>query len=219
METAVKEQLLDRLRDYLDQDSVDLPAPDAAEAPDLFSLLAELAALKNEVKIESRQVKTALDEFRSLFDTLQQSNTRLDNELTRQREQAAKTRQETERELLMELLDLRDRIHAGQTSMSRYQPGWLARRTGVEDILSRFSEGQDMNLRRFDEILARRGVRPLETLGEYFDPHTMHAVETAHEPGQDEGQILTEIRTGFMQHEQLLRPAEVIVNKKANSHE
>lgn len=213
MDPAIKEQLLDRFRDYLDQEAPASP-PHAAKVPDLFSLLAELAALKNEVKIESRQVKAALDEFRGLFDTLQQSNARLDAELARQREQEVKTRQETERDLLMELLELRDRIQAGQTSMRHYRPGWLARRAGVKDHLDSLGEGQAMNLRRLDDILARRGVRPLEVVDRGFDPHTMHVVETAYESDQEDGRVLGEIRTGFTQHERLLRPAEVTVNKK-----
>ena len=52
---------------------------------------AELAALKNEVKLESRQVKTALEQFRELFDTLQRANTRLGEELNQQREREANT--------------------------------------------------------------------------------------------------------------------------------
>jgi molecular chaperone GrpE len=213
MDPAIREQLLDRFRDYLDKTDPALPQQKAG-TPDLFSLLAELAALKNEVKIESRQVKTVLDEFRGVFDALQQSNVRLDGELARQREQEAQVRQESERDLLMELLDLRDRIEAGRISMGRYQPGWLARRGDVTEFLDSISEGQAMNLRRLDEMLARRGVHPLEAVDQRFDPHTMHAAETARQPEHEDGRVVGEIRAGFLQHERLLRPAEVIVNKK-----
>lgn len=216
MDPAIREQLLERFRNYLDKADPALPQQQAG-TPDLFSLLAELAALKNEVKIESRQVKTVLDEFRAVFDTLQQSNARLDGELARQREQEAQVRQESERDLLMELLDLRDRIEAGRISMRRYQPGWLTRRGSVTEFLDSIGEGQAMNLRRLDEILARRGVRPLEAVDQRFDPHTMHAVETVRQPEHEDGWVVGEIRAGFFQHERLLRPAEVIVNKKDDS--
>ncbi len=213
MDSAIKEQLLDRFRDYLDRADPALP-PQQATTPDLFSLLAELAALKNEAKIESRQVKSVLDEFRGVFDTLQQSNTRLDGELTHQREQETQVRQEAERDLLMELLDLRDRIEAGRIAMRRYRPGWLARRGNVTEFLDSVNEGQAMNLRRLDEMLARRGVLPLAAVDRRFDPHTMHAAQTAHQPEHEDGWVVGEIRTGFVRHEQLLRPAEVIVNKR-----
>ena len=213
MDSAIKEQLLDRFRDYLDRADPALP-PQQATTPDLFSLLAELAALKNEAKIESRQVKSVLDEFRGVFDTLQQSNTRLDGELTHQREQETQVRQEAERDLLMELLDLRDRIEAGRIAMRRYRPGWLARRGNVTEFLDSVNEGQAMNLRRLDEMLARRGVLPLAAVDRRFDPHTMHAAQTVHQPEHEDGWVVGEIRTGFVRHEQLLRPAEVIVNKR-----
>ena len=52
-----QQALLARLASYLEQqDQADTAAPTAgvAEAPDLFTLLSELAALRNEVKIESQ---------------------------------------------------------------------------------------------------------------------------------------------------------------------
>ncbi len=213
MDEATREGLLARFRDYLEGEEETLQER-VPEAPDLFSLLAELTALKNEVKIESRQVKTALDGFRGLFDTLQQSNARLDGELDRQRERETRERQDAERDLLVELLELRDRLQAGHEQLLRYRPGWLTRRGGAGDYVGGIAEGQAMLLRRLDETLARRGVRPLQALGRRFDPATMHAADTAHDPGRDGGLVLGETRSGYLHHGRLLRPAEVIVNKR-----
>ena len=213
MDENTREELVARFRGYL-EDAEETPPEPAPEAPDLFSLLAELAALKNEVKIESRQVKTALEEFRGLFDTLRQSNARLDGELGRQRERETRERQDAERDLLLELLELRDRMQAGQDQLLRYRPGWLARRGGAGDYVGGIAEGQAMLLRRLDETLARRGVRPLQALGRHFDPATMHAADTAYDPERDGGQVLRETRSGYLHHGRLLRPAEVIVNKR-----
>ena len=79
-----QQALLARLASYLEQqDQADTAAPTAgvAEAPDLFTLLSELAALRNEVKIESRQVKAALDQFGELFDLLRDAHRRLQDDL------------------------------------------------------------------------------------------------------------------------------------------
>lgn len=213
MDETDKERLVERFRDYLESMEEYLPQQ-APETPDLFTLLSELTALKNEVKIESRQVKTALDEFRGLFDTLQQANARLDGELGRQREHETRERQDAERDLLLELLELRDRLQAGQDQLRGYRPGWLARRGGAGEYVSGIAAGQAMLLRRLDEILARRGVRALPALEQRFDPRSMHAAETANHPERDDGQVVGEIRTGFFFHGRLLRPAEVIVNKR-----
>jgi molecular chaperone GrpE len=213
MEADAREQLIARFVAYLDAASE--PSSEAARsAPDLFTLLSEVAALKNEVKLEARQVKTALDQFRELFDTLRQANERLDSELERCTEQARLAHQQRERELLLELLDLRDRLQAGHDQAQRYRPGWLARRGGAAEFVGGMAEGGAMSLRRLDELLARRDVLPLEVVGAAFDPQTMQVGDVVEDRSRPDGQVLAERRRGFRQRDRLLRPAEVIVNKR-----
>ncbi|TDO02524.1 nucleotide exchange factor GrpE [Halomonas ventosae] len=223
MDAAAKEQLVERFRAYLEASDAQ-PEEHAqraetrdtaeAESPDLFTLLAEQAALKNEVKLESRQIKAALDQFRELFDTLRQSNTRLGEELERQQQSARDQQRDAERGLLLELLELRDRLRAGHEQARRYRPGFLARRGGAGTFVAAMADGSAMNLARLDEILARRGVNPLPSVGRVFDPHTMHATEVVREADRGEGEVVDELRSGYLQHDRLLRPAEVIVNKR-----
>jgi molecular chaperone GrpE len=211
MEPAARDALLERLRGYLDE------APDApteVDTPDLYTLLAELAAVKSEVKLEARQVKAALDQFSQVFDTLRQAGQRLQEDLDRQRERAAAERRDAEQALLLDLVDLRDRLQAGQEQAARYRPGWLARRGGAAQIVSGLAEGQAMTLRRLDEALGRRAVRPVEALHRPFDPHTMHAVDTVSDPTWPSGVVLSELRRGFLRDGRVLRLADVIVNKK-----
>lgn len=214
MDAVTKEQLLVAFSAYLDAvDATDDPHPaaDTDAAPDLFTLLAELAALKNEVKLESRQVKSALDDFRSLFDSLRESSARLAEEQERRHEQAQQADQQRQKELLLDLLELRDRLQAGQEQARRFQRGWFdGRATGF--IVS-MAEGLEMNLRRFDEMLARRGVTPLPALDQPFDPHRMHAAELANHPTRPAGIVVRELRKGFLLHDRLLRAAEVVVNR------
>jgi molecular chaperone GrpE len=214
MDEAVKDQLTARFRAYLD-DAVDLGSDtEAGSAPDLFTLFSEVAALKNEVKLESRNVKSALDEFRGLYATLREANTRLADEQARCREQEQTLGHQRQKELLLELLDLRDRMQAGHEQAVRFRAGRLTGRTSVRFIAS-MAEGMAMNLRRLDEFLVRRGVHPLSALGEKFDPHTMHAAELAKDPSSDEGLVVGELRKGFLYNDDLLRSAEVVVNRPA----
>lgn len=214
MSTIDKERLVERFRAYLETRDTQASETVAAESPDLYTLFAEQAALKNEVKIESRQVKAALDQFRELFDTLRQTNTRLGNELERQQQRAQDQQREAERELLLELLELRDRLQAGHDQARRYRPGWLARRGGAGAFVAGMADGSAMNLDRLDEILSRREVQPLRAVGRAFDPQTMRAVEVVHDPAREDGEVVDEQRAGYLQHDRLLRLAEVIVNKR-----
>jgi molecular chaperone GrpE len=221
VDEIAKEQLTARFRAYLDA-ADGAPASehpdggadgdDREPAPDLFTLLAELAALKNEVKLESRQVKVALDEFRGLFDALRDANARAADEQERRRRHEQDSAQKAQKNLLLELLELRDRLQAGQEQALRFRPGWLGMRRSVPFVAS-MAEGMAMNLRRLDETLARRGVRPLPVLNRPFDPRSMHAAELVTDPARAAGLVVAELRKGFLLHDQLLRPAEVAVNR------
>ena len=218
MDEADREALTAQFQTFLES-LEDEPSSEDVEQnpPDLFTLFAELAALKNEVKLESRQVKAALEQFRELFDTLRQSNAGSEEERVRRLAAEQTNRDAWERALMLEMVELRDHFQAGLSQAQRYQPSWLARRAGVGDFAKGMTEGMDINLRRFDNILNRRGVRPLKTLNQPFNPRFMHAVEVELHPDRETGVVVSEVRAGYAHKGRLLRPAEVIVNKKENS--
>lgn len=215
MEASRKEDLIARFRAYLERDKE--PGETTPPQPDLYTLLAEVAALKNEVKLEARQVKNALDQFRELFDTLRQANDRLEQEADRLREREAQARNELERELLLEVLDIYDRVQIGRDQAQRFAPNWMARHSGATDFVQSLAEGQDLTLRRLEDLLSRRGVHSVETRARLFDPRTMQAADTGWNPDLAEGMVIQETRRGFIRHNRLLRPAEVVVNKQAKN--
>jgi len=63
------------------------------------------------------------------------------------------------------------------------------------------------------ELLRRRGVKPIQSVGADFDPRVHEAV--VHEASADhrEGEVMEELRRGYMLGERLLRPAMVKVAK------
>jgi molecular chaperone GrpE len=213
VDAAAKDQLAARFRAYLDAPAASADTADQPAAPDLFTLLAEVAALKNEVKLESRQVKGALDEFRGLFETLTTAHDRLADEQQRRRAQERAARSREHKDLLLELLELRDRLQAGQASAAGYRPRGLFGRRQARTFAAAMADGLAMNLRRLDETLARRGVQPLPAVGQAFDPHLMHAAEVASDPARPAGAVIGELRPGFLLDDALLRPAEVVVNR------
>jgi molecular chaperone GrpE len=214
-----REALLERFRAHLERAADTDPETDAGAAsglpaaPDLFSLLAELAALKSEVKLESRQVKAALEQFRDLFDSLQRANQQLAAELSRQRDDAREIAENAERDILLELVDLRDRLREGRAQAAGYRPNWLGHASGAGEFITLMAQGLGMNLRRLDETLERREVRPVETIGHPFDPRIMTAIEVVRDPTRPSGTVLAEVRSGYRRGATLLRLAEVIVNK------
>lgn len=217
MDNDSPETLLQRFRTYLEDPSARESHEPTASTPDLFSLLAEMAALKSEVKIESRQFKSALEQFRELFDVLQEDKARLEQQLEQQQSQLQAQQDERERALLVELVELRDRLSAGHTQAQRYTPGWLARHGGAGIFVDGMAQGMTMNLERLDGILARRDVHKIDTLGKPFDPYTMQAADIAYDERRPEGEVLDELRAGYWHGVRLLRLAEVVVNKQPTS--
>lgn len=217
MAQTLKEDLIAQFRGYLDEVE---ETPETAHGDNAFSLFAELSGLKTEVKRESRQVKEALDEFRSVFATLQSDHETLSRELEQRRAAEKTLRRETLRPLLLQLLELRDRLEAGLASGTVPKSSLLTRFCHRQDeLLAALREGQRMSLRRLDRILGDYGVRPMDSLNQPHDPHTMRVVDVESRTDRAQGTVTGELRKGFYWDEELLRPAEVKVNKRDQSHE
>ena len=224
-----RERLVDAFRASLEsaasaRESSEEPAAEPGEpapaAVDLATLLGEMAVLKNELRLQSRQFKNTLDELRCFGNDLRDHGARLQRELERAREQAAAIEQQTARRFMLALVDLRDRLQNGVDAAARLPSSFLARLLpGSKRFTASLAEGQWLTLQRLDELLASHAVRPMPVLGERFDPERMCVVgvEAAGEAaGVADGTVLREVQRGFFHHGELLRVAQVIVSKKAN---
>ncbi len=216
LDPAEKEDLIAQFCASLDAGEQRGGDDEPEDGVDLHTLLAEMAALKNEIRLESRQFKSMLDEMRGFGDVLREQNDRLNRDLERAREQAASVGRQAERALLLDMLDLHDRLKAGVDAGAARRPGFLARLLPGETRFARsLAQGLALTLQRVDDVLAGYRVRPIDVLGQQLDPHLMRAVGVESLSGQSDGLVLRETRRGFLHGGELLRAAEVIVNKKA----
>jgi molecular chaperone GrpE len=71
-------------------------------------------------------------------------------------------------------------------------------------------EGVKLSIKHFLDILENEGVKRIETVGQNFDPNLMEAIGTQN---GENGKVLEEVRAGYLLHELVLRPAQVIVGK------
>ena len=215
MDDSIKQALIDRFRGYLDMvEDGEEPPDDPGETADLFSVLVEMAALRSEVRTESRLVKEALEQFRGVFDSLQASQATLQRELDRARTETRDQAQSALRPLLLDVIDLRDRLVAALTLSAAARPRWRDRlwrrdRSGV----AAWQEGLRMTLRRLDQVLLDRRVVATQLAGLPLDPRLARAIGTAADSSVAEGTVIKEVRAGFLWDDQVLRTAEVIVSK------
>jgi molecular chaperone GrpE len=76
-----------------------------------------------------------------------------------------------------------------------------------------YRSGVELIHRQLGEVLRKRGVTPIDSLGADFDPHLHQAVAYEEAPGAREGEVIGELRKGYRLGDRLLRPALVRVAK------
>jgi len=207
---AEKNQLLEQFQSYLEQTNIE--AVITAEQPDLHTLLSEMVGLKTEVKTQARQFKNTLDTLNSALATVQDDNKLLATNLLESRQQ----QDEIQRTLLLEFIDIYDKLKIGSELLQHYSPVkslFKSSRKRDVKVIKQFQQGQNMSLRRFEQLLQRYQVNAIECVGQMFDPIKMNAVETANDQSVVNGMVLEELQTGFVYKDQVLRLAEVKVNK------
>ena len=217
MDDSTKQALLSRFEAYLGTVDADAAKP-PGETADLYSLFVELAGLRTEVRTESRLVKEALDQFRGVFDMLQANQAGAQQELDRARSAAREQTEAALRPLLLDVIDLRDRLVAALKVAADAKPGWagrLLRRPRSGDAA--WQEGLRMTLRRLDQALLDRRVEPMRLAGRPFDPRRARVVATSADRSAAEGTVTEEVRAGFLWGEQVLRIADVVVSKGATA--
>ena len=207
-------ELLEQFQNYLDQNRSDSFISNAQ--PDLHTLLSELTSLKTEVKTESRHYKSTLDTLSSALTTVQEDSKTLSTQLEASTKQLEQQQLETTRTMLLNMIDIYDRLTTGNAVLQNYRPMTsLFKKSREKDVrfIKHFKQGQEMTIKRFDQLFQQYQVRKIDCIGKMFDPMTMNAVETGQDAKLKHGIVLEELHKGFYFQDQVLRLAEVKVNK------
>jgi molecular chaperone GrpE len=89
----------------------------------------------------------------------------------------------------------------------------LALSAPAGDDANAYRKGVELIHRQMTDLLKKRGVKAIEAVGTDFDPRyhqsVMHEVSADHR----EGEVMQELRRGYMLGDRLLRPAMVKVAK------
>jgi molecular chaperone GrpE len=82
---------------------------------------------------------------------------------------------------------------------------------GVDDNWLR---GVQMTEEKLEEVLTAVGVTPIEAVGRPFDPKLHEAIGSEESEEHPEDTVVTQLRTGYMLHDRVLRPALVKVSRR-----
>ena len=76
-----------------------------------------------------------------------------------------------------------------------------------------YRRGVELIHAKLHDLLRKYGVRPIDAVGADFDPNIHQAVIHELSPEHREGEVIGELRKGYMMGDRLLRPAMVKVAK------
>ncbi len=74
--------------------------------------------------------------------------------------------------------------------------------------------GLDAILKNMDVFLAEFGVKPIEAVGEIFDPKLHEAISVKGDSGLDDNTITAELRKGYILKDRVIRPSLVEISKR-----
>ena len=79
------------------------------------------------------------------------------------------------------------------------------------DSVAAIRTGVELILKQLIDLLKKKGVTPIESVGQDFDPHIHQAVTQEVSEDHREGEVMQELARGYKLGDRLLRPAMVKV--------
>lgn len=209
-----KRSALEDFRQWLDELAEEAPhGDDEPEECDLHDLFAELAALRQEVRLQNREQSKASRELASAaagYDAAVLAAERRDEDLADLERRVARS---AEDRVLRSTLEVRDALVRGRAAVTELRGrSWLGRVSSRR--VAGVAEGYEQALRRFDRVLAGFGVRIVPAAGHPFDSRTMHAMEARRGERAPDGTVVEELRSGFTRDGEVLRLADVAVSRR-----
>jgi len=75
-------------------------------------------------------------------------------------------------------------------------------------------EGLKLMLTNIENFFEKEQIKYIDCIGKKFDHNYHHAISTVEKDECDDGEIVEEVKKGYMLNDKLLKPSQVIVAKK-----
>ncbi len=181
----------------------DPPDAESAVSPSEASLPVEAPADPAEALREALAVKT--QEVERLQDRLLRLQAEFENTKKRMVREKVEYLKFAHEGLILEFLPVLDNLERAVTSARA--------EAGSTPLL----EGIEMIARLFRSVLEKAGVKPIEALGQPFDPGVHQAVAQVESSHGDANLVVEEIQRGYLMEGRVLRPAMVKVARAVPS--
>jgi len=148
------------------------------------------------------KLKTAEEEAKGYYDRYLRLAAEFDNFKKRSAREKDEFKKFANESLIQELLPVADNLERAIQSIKDDET--------INDLVF---EGIQMTLEEILKVFDRFKVKPIEALGEPFDPSFHQAVMQEETDLQPRNTVLNELQKGYMIHDRLLRPSMVVVSK------
>jgi len=88
---------------------------------------------------------------------------------------------------------------------------------GQEADIKSIKEGLELTLKSFEDSLETAGILPISPKGDPFDPEKHEAISVVEDSQEEPNTVIEVIQRGFTIQNRILRPAKVVVTKKADN--
>tara|TARA_B100001758_G_scaffold204586_1_gene184575 strand:+ start:100 stop:621 length:522 start_codon:yes stop_codon:yes gene_type:complete len=78
------------------------------------------------------------------------------------------------------------------------------------------TDGIQAVIKNMESLLSENNIKPIDAIGEIFDPQIHEAVSIVEDNSLDDGIITQEVSKGYISGKAILKPSKVIVSKKKN---
>jgi molecular chaperone GrpE len=237
-----------------------MPAAQLAEPIDLHMLVGQFTALRHEVNLQTKAVRSQQEQNAETLRQLEQALQSLQQAQPGAPRDGQPIGDEQLRPILKTLVDIADALMVAEREVRRMTQGILpdldqlvvvpesapprpsfwgklfGRRpprsgAGGEKRLDRLEQavervrgmlgslvaGYSMSLLRVERALRHHGLEPIVCAGEPFDPEQMEVVDVVAESGLASGEVVEEVRRGYLWRDRVFRYAQVRVAKDSVS--
>nr|GMC52515.1 grpE protein homolog 1, mitochondrial-like isoform X3 [Ipomoea batatas] len=172
---------------------------------DLVKLIVE-----KEEKLNAKQKE--LDEMK---DKVLRTYAEMENTMDRNRRESENTKKFAVQNFAKSLLDVADNLgRASSVVKESFSKIDTANdNTGAVPLLKTLLEGVEMTEKQLAEVFKKFGVTKYDPINEEFDPNKHNAVFQVPDPSKPPGTVAIVLKSGYMLHDRIIRPAEVGVTQ------
>ncbi|XP_019153141.1 PREDICTED: uncharacterized protein LOC109149677 isoform X2 [Ipomoea nil] len=172
---------------------------------DLVKLIVE-----KEEKLNAKQ-----KELEEMKDKVLRTYAEMENTMDRNRRESENSKKFAVQNFAKSLLDVADNLGRASSvvkeSFSKIDTD--NDNTGAVPLLKTLLEGVEMTEKQLAEVFKKFGVTKYDPINEEFDPNKHNAVFQVPDPSKPPGTVAVVLKSGYMLHDRIIRPAEVGVTQ------